>query len=409
MNAADSESLARKLLAAGYQEDSLERADVAILNTCVVRQASEDRVYSKLHELRAWKTPERTIAVTGCIVAKEGEELRRRFPQLDAVVPIGEYDDFIAGLAARYDYSEGEALPPAGRTGVSHYVRVIQGCDHNCTFCIVPRVRGRERHVPIVEVLDECREAVEAGAREIVLLGQNVDDYHDPQSGGGLAALVREVETIPGLKRLRFMTSHPQDLEPELLEAMAASEVLCRELQLPVQSGDDGILKRMARGYQTRHYRAIVERARKLMPDLGLVTDVIVGFPGESEAAFLNTRSLLEEMQFDVVHLAMYSPRPGTFAATKMPDDVPAVEKLRRLNDLLALQRGIASQKTARWVGKDVEVLIEGNDELGRPYGRIRQGKRAIVLRGAGVTTGEVISLRVMQASAGQLLGLPAA
>ena len=409
MNAADSESLARKLLAAGYQEDSLERADVAILNTCVVRQASEDRVYSKLHELRAWKTPERTIAVTGCIVAKDGEELRRRFPQLDAVVPIGEYDDFLAGLAARYDYSEGEALPPAGRTGVSHYVRVIQGCDHNCTFCIVPRVRGRERHVPIVEVLDECREAVEAGAREIVLLGQNVDDYHDPQSGGGLAALVREVETIPGLKRLRFMTSHPQDLEPELLEAMAASEVLCRELQLPVQSGDDGILKRMARGYQTKHYRAIVERARTLMPDLGLVTDVIVGFPGESEAAFLNTRSLLEEMQFDVVHLAMYSPRPGTFAATKMPDDVPAVEKLRRLNDLLALQRGIASHKTARWVGKNVEVLIEGKDELGRPYGRIRQGKRAIVLRGGGVTAGDVISLRVMQASAGQLLGLPAA
>jgi tRNA-2-methylthio-N6-dimethylallyladenosine synthase len=409
MNTADSETLARKLLAAGYQEDSLERADVAILNTCVVRQASEDRVYSKLHELRAWKTPERTIAVTGCIVAKEGEELKRRFPQLDAVVPIDEYDDFLAGLAARYDYSEGEALPPAGRTGVSHYVRVIQGCDHNCTFCIVPRVRGRERHVPITDVLEECREAVEAGAREIVLLGQNVDDYHDPDSGGGLAALVREVETIPGLKRLRFMTSHPQDLEPELLEAMAASDVVCRELQLPVQSGDDGILKRMARGYQTRHYRAIVERARTLMPDLGLVTDVIVGFPGESEAAFLNTRSLLEEMQFDVVHLAMYSPRPGTFAATKMPDDVPAAEKLRRLNDLLALQRGIAVHKTARWVGKDVEVLIEGNDELGRPYGRIRQGKRAIVLRGVGVTAGEVISLRVMQASAGQLLGMPAA
>jgi tRNA-2-methylthio-N6-dimethylallyladenosine synthase len=409
MNAADSESLARKLLAAGYQEDSLERADVAILNTCVVRQASEDRVYSKLQELRAWKTPERTIAVTGCIVAKEGDELRRRFPQLDAVVPIGEYDDFLAGLAARYDYSEGEALPPVGRTGVSHYVRVIQGCDHNCTFCIVPRVRGRERHVPIVDVLDECRAAVDAGAREIVLLGQNVDDYHDPHSGGGLAALVREVETIGGLKRLRFMTSHPQDLEPELLQAMAASDVVCRELQLPVQSGDDGILKRMARGYQTRHYRAIVERARTLMPDLGLVTDVIVGFPGESEAAFFNTRSLLEEMQFDVVHLAMYSPRPGTFAATNMPDDVPAVEKLRRLNDLLALQRGIASQKTARWVGKDVEVLIEGTDELGRPYGRIRQGKRAIVLRGAGVTAGEVISLRVMQASAGQLLGMPAA
>ena len=406
MNAADSESLARKLLAAGYVEDSLDRADVAILNTCVVRQASEDRVYSRLRELKAWKTPDRTIAVTGCIVAKEGDDLRGRFPHLDAVVPIGEYDDFLAGLAARYDYSEGEALPPTGRTGVSYYVRVIQGCDHNCTFCIVPRVRGRERHVPLPDVLKECRDAVLAGAREIVLLGQNVDDYRDPEGRGGLAALVREVERIPDLKRLRFMTSHPQDLEPELLEVMAASEVVCRELQLPVQSGDDGILKRMARGYQTRHYRAIVERARALMPDLGLVTDVIVGFPGESESAFLNTRSLLEEMEFDVVHLAMYSPRPGTFAATKMADDVPAAEKLRRLNDLLALQREIATRKTSRWVGRDVEVLIEGTDELGRPYGRIRQGKRAIVMRGSGVAAGDVVNLRVMQATAGQLLGL---
>ena len=410
MNSADSESLARRLLAAGYVEDSLERADIAILNTCVVRQASEDRVYSKLHELKSWKTPERTIAVTGCIVAKEDGDLRRRFPQLDPVlVPIGEYTDFVAGLDARYDYSQGEAMPAAGRTGVSHYVRVIQGCDHNCTFCIVPKVRGRERHVPMAAVAAESRRAVEDGAKEVVLLGQNVDDYRDPDGQGGLAALVRAVEQIAGLKRLRFLTSHPQDLETELLEVMAASDVVCRELQLPVQSGDDGILKRMARGYQMRHYRTIVERARSLMPDLGLTTDVIVGFPGESEAAFLNTRRLLEEIEFDVVHLAMYSPRPGTYAADRMTDDVPGDEKLRRLNDLLALQRTIALRKTAQWVGRTAEVLIEGTDELGRPYGRIRQGKRAVVLRGSGIEPGQVVTLRVMQATAGQLAGLPAA
>jgi tRNA-2-methylthio-N6-dimethylallyladenosine synthase len=410
MNTADSESLARRLLAAGYVEDSLDRADVAILNTCVVRQASEDRVYAKLHELKEWKTPERTVAVTGCIVAKAGDELRRRFPVVDpVVVPIGEYDDFVAGLDARYDYSQGEALPSAGRTGVSHYVRVIQGCDHNCTFCIVPKVRGRERHIPLAAVVAECREAVEAGAKEVVLLGQNVDDYSDPDGSGGLATLVSAVERIPGLKRLRFMTSHPQDLEPRLLEVMAASSVICRELQLPVQSGDDGILKRMARGYQTRQYRAIVEQARSLMPDIGLVTDVIVGFPGESEEAFMNTRHLLEEIEFDVVHLAMYSPRPGTFAADRMQDDVPSTEKLRRLNDLLTLQRGIAARKTARWVGRDVQVLIEGQDELGRVYGRIRQGKRAIVLKASGIAPGQLVDVRVLQATAGQLTGLPAA
>jgi tRNA-2-methylthio-N6-dimethylallyladenosine synthase len=406
MNSADSESLARRLLAAGYVEESLDRADVAVLNTCVVRQASEDRVYSKLHELKEWKNPERTIAVTGCIVAKEGEVLRRRFPHLDAVVPIGEYDEFIAGLDARYDYSQGEPLPRAGRTGISHYVRVVQGCDHNCTFCIVPRVRGREKHVPMEAVVAECREAVADGAKEVVLLGQNVDDYQDPDGRGGLAALVREVERIHGVKRLRFLTSHPQDLEVELLQVMAESAVVCRELQLPVQSGDDTVLKRMARGYQTRHYRAIIETARRLMPDLGLATDVIVGFPGESEQAYLNTRALVEEIQFDVVHIAMYSPRPGTFAASRMVDDVPHDEKLRRLNDLLDVSRQIAARKTARWVDRDVEVLVEGRDELTRPYGRIRQGKRGVVLSGGDVKPGDLINMRVMQSTAAQLLGL---
>jgi len=406
MNSADSESLARRLLAAGYVEESLERADVAILNTCVVRQASEDRVYSKLYELRDWKTPARTIALTGCLVGKEGDGLRKRFPHLDAVVPIGDYEPFLASLEARYDYSQGEALPHAGRTGVSHYVRVIQGCDHNCTFCIVPRVRGRERHVLLEAVVTECRQAVADGASEVVLLGQNVDDYHDPAGRGGLAALVREVERIPGLKRLRFMTSHPQDLEVELLEVMAASDVVCRELQLPVQSGDDTVLKRMARGYQTRHYRSIIENARRLMPDIGLATDVIVGFPGENEDAYMNTRRLVEELEFDVVHIAMYSPRPGTFAATRMTDDVPHDEKLRRLNDLLGVSRDIASRKTARWIGREVEVLVEGRDELGRPFGRIRQGKRGVILRGADIRPGEVVNIRVMQSTAAQLIGL---
>jgi tRNA-2-methylthio-N6-dimethylallyladenosine synthase len=405
MNLADSESLARQLLAAGYREaPDLERADVAVLNTCVVRQASEDKVYSKLHELRRWKTPDRTIAVTGCIVRKEGEALRERFPHLDAVVPIGEYEPFIAELEARHDYAMGEPLPAAGRTAISHYVNVIQGCDHNCTFCIVPKVRGREVHVPVRRVLAECGRAVAEGAREVVLLGQNVDDYHDPAGAGGLAALVRQVERIEGLRRVRFMTSHPQDLELELLDVMASSKVVAHELQLPVQSGDDVVLKRMARGYRVDRYREIVARARSLMPDLALCTDVIVGFPGESEEQFLNTRRLLEEVEFDVVHLAQYSPRPGTHAGDRWADDVPAEEKRRRINDLLALQRQIAGRRTARWVGRTVEVLVEGVDELGRPYGRNRQGKRVVVKR-ARVVPGDLVDVLVEEASPGQLAG----
>ena len=409
MNAADSESIARRLLAAGYaQEDDLERADIAVLNTCVVRQASEDKVYSKLHELKGWKTPERTLALTGCLVKKEGEALQSRFPQLDAVVPIGEYEDFVASLDARYDFSMGEPLPASGRTGISHYVNVIQGCDHNCTFCIVPRVRGREVHVAASQILRECTQAVAEGAREIVLLGQNVDDYRDPESGGGLAALVGQVELIPGLKRLRFMTSHPQDLEPRLLEVMAASGVIARELQLPVQSGDDYMLKRMARGYQMRHYLEIVRRARELMPDLAIYTDVIVGFPGETDEMFRNTRRVLEEVQFDVVHLAQYSPRPGTHAADRMPDDVPAEEKRRRINELITLQRQIAGRKTQAMIGQTVEVLVEGSDELGRSYGRNRQGKRVTVKR-ARIDPGEMVRVLVEDATPGQLAGPPAA
>jgi tRNA-2-methylthio-N6-dimethylallyladenosine synthase len=405
MNLADSESLARQLLAAGYREvPEMERADIAILNTCVVRQASEDKVYSKLHELRRWKTRDRTIAVTGCIVRKEGDALRERFRHVDAIVPIGQYQPFLADLEARYDYAMGEPLPQAGRTGISHYVNVIQGCDHNCTFCIVPKVRGREVHVPLRQVLDRCRRAVAEGAREVVLLGQNVDDYHDPGGCGGLAALVREVSSIPGLKRVRFMTSHPQDLEMELLEVMAGSPAVAQELQLPVQSGDDVVLKRMARGYKVDRYREIVARARSLMPELGLYTDIIVGFPGETEEQFLNTRRLMEEIEFDVVHLAQYSPRPGTHAGDRWPDDVPNAEKRRRINDLLALQREIAGRRTARWIGRKVEVLVEGADELGRPYGRNRQGKRVVVKR-ARAQPGEMVSVLVEEASPGQLAG----
>jgi tRNA-2-methylthio-N6-dimethylallyladenosine synthase len=404
MNVADSENLSRKLLAAGFQETDLDRADVAVLNTCCVRQASEDKVYSKLHELRGWKTPERVIALTGCLGSKEGDKLTQRFPQLDAVLPIGEYDGFIGDLEARYDYSQGEPLPAAGRTGISHYLNVIEGCNHNCTFCIVPRVRGRERSFAIPDLVERCRVAVAEGAREVVLLGQNVDAYRDPEGRGGLAALLREVERVDGLQRARFMTSHPRDLEPELLELMAASAVVCRELQLPIQSGDDRLLKRMARGYLTADYRAIIERARALMPDLGIATDIIVGFPGETEEMYLNTRRLVEEVEFDVVHIAMYSPRPGTYAGDKMPDDVPQEEKKRRINDLLAAQKVIAGRKTSHWVGREIEVLVEGADELGRAYGRSRQGKRVIVKRSLP-KPGQLVRVLVEEAFPGQLAG----
>src|SRR5438270_5160568 len=183
MNAADSENLSRKLLAAGFQETDLDHADVAVLNTCCVRQASEDKVYSKLHELRGWKTADRVIALTGCLGVKEGERLTNRFPQLDAVLPIGQYDGFISDLEARYDYSQGEPLPAAGRTGVSHYVNVIEGCNHNCTFCIVPRVRGRERSFTIPDLVERCRQAGVRRSRDAAAVRGRDEAGADRQRG----------------------------------------------------------------------------------------------------------------------------------------------------------------------------------------------------------------------------------
>jgi len=406
MNEADSRALAQRLANVGLIEtDKAEDADVIILNTCCVRQASEDKVYSKLANLRRWKRPGRVLALTGCLGVKEKESLRYRFPYLDEVIPIGEYDEFVEKVAPSIDYSEGEPLPLEKGNEVTHYITIITGCNRNCTFCIVPFVRGREKSRPMQQILQECQEAVSSGVKEVIFLGQNVDDYKSPDGEGGLSELLRRAEKIDGLLRIRFMTSHPRDMEDDLLDVMASSDKICRELQLPVQSGDDFILKRMARGYLKRDYMRIIERARTLMPDIAIATDIIVGFPDETEERFLNTLKMLEEVEFDVVHVAMFSPRPGTVAA-KWTDNVPWDVKRERLNRILDLQRAIARRKMERWVGHNVQVLIEGYDANGHPYGRSSQGKRVVILKGKdNVVPGQLVEVRVERASAGQLAG----
>jgi tRNA-2-methylthio-N6-dimethylallyladenosine synthase len=396
MNDADREDLAEQFADIGFiPEVPLQDADLAVLITCAVRQNAEQKVYGKFKELVPWKQARRgrAIALTGCMGVEHGSSLLDRLPDLD--------DGFLAKLQALYaaDLDGPVALPASDR--LSAYVPVIGGCNEMCTYCIVPFVRGREQSRSVAQVVEDVQALVSRGVREVTLLGQNVNSYRCPSSGVGLPELMRAVDGVEGLWRMRFLTSHPRNASPGLFEAMRDLRTACEQLHLPVQAGDDELLHRMRRVYTVDHYTSIIERARQTVPDMALTTDIIVGFSGETEAEFLGTEKLMRDVRFDTVHLAAYSVRPGT-AAARRPDDVPLTEKKARLNHLLALQREIAAEINAGWVGRQVEVLVEGVAEDGRAYGRTRQGKTAYLPAGTGAP-GELHTATVRAATAWQL------
>ena len=410
MNDADREHLAEHLAEVGcVPEVGLDDADVAVLITCAVRQNAEQKVYGKFKELVPWKRARsgRAIALTGCMGVEHGSALLERLPELDYLFDVREPDGFLARLAGRFaaDLDGPVALPASDR--LSAYVPVIGGCNEMCTYCIVPFVRGRERSRRIAEVVDEVRRLVDRGVREVTLLGQNVNSYADPDSGAGLPWLMAAVDAVPGLWRQRFLTSHPRNASPELFAAMRDLPTACEQLHLPVQAGDDSLLRRMRRVYSVAGYRRILERAVDTVPDLALSTDVITGFCGETDAEFAGTEQLLREVRFDVVHLQAYSPRPGT-AAARRPDDVPLTLKKQRLNRLLALQREIAVERNQALVGRQVEVLVEGVAADGRPFGRTRQNK-VTWLPAAGARVGELRRAEVRSVTAWQLTAEPVA
>ena len=290
-------------------------------------------------------------------------------------------------------------------TGCRRYVPIIQGCDNFCTYCIVPYRRGREKSRPLAEIVGEVRELVGRGAKEVTLLGQNVDSYgHDLPGKPDLADLLYELNEIEGLLRIRFLTNHPKDMSLKLIEAVASLDKVCEQLTLPVQSGSNAILKAMGRGYSAEHYRELVAEIRARIPDIALSTDVLLGFPSETEAQFQETADLLSELNFDTVHIAAYSPRPGTFAARKLEDNVPPAEKKRRLEYLERLQEGIASAINARLKGKTVEVLAEGG-KGGRWWGRTR-GDKLVFFNDSRDCRGKLIKVRVEKTSPWALQGI---
>ena len=377
MNKAESQRIASYLNSAGYHEvKSPREAYLIVLNTCVVRQSAEDKVLGMLGQLKGLKRehPDIRILVTGCFVDSHVEDLKKRFPHVDFLFRPGAYPDFLSwakgeGLLRYARNDAGKASSPCA------YIPIIQGCNNFCSFCIVPYRRGREASCPVEEVVCEAEEMAKRGIKEITLLGQNVDSYGRDLSGHpDLTDLLYRLSEIEGLSRIRFLTNHPKDMSPKLIEAVASLEKVCKYLELPVQSGDDDILKAMRRGYTIEQYRELVRAIKERLPQVSLSTDVIVGFPGEMEEQFEHTFSLLTEIRFDVVHVAAYSPRSGTIAWRKYEDDVPRETKKERLKKVEQLQASVAGEINSGYIGKEVEVLVEGNKK-GKWYGRTESNK----------------------------------
>jgi len=399
MNKAESERLGSYLEQLGYRATATaEEADLVVLNSCVVRQSAESRVINKLDALESLKRshPDLTLAVTGCLVDSEIDQLKKDFPQVDYLFKPGDYPQWLEKAEL------GPVLPrhPAPST----FVPIIQGCDNFCTYCIVPYRRGRERSRPLAEITGEVRELVHQGVKEVTLLGQNVDSYgHDLPDKPDLADLLTELNSIDGLARIRFLTNHPKDMSTRLIEAIAYLDKVCELICLPAQSGDNDILKAMRRGYSIEHYRQLIRQIRSRIPAVALSTDIIIGFPSESNQQFQQTVNLLSELRFDTVHAAVYSPRPGTIAARQFEDNIPQAEKKERLDIIEQLQESIATEINARLLGKTVEVLVEDRKK-GKWQGRTRSGK-IVFFNSNNDCLGQLTKIRIEKTSPWSLQG----
>jgi len=376
MNVYDSEQILQRLQTIGYRQcDSPDKADLIVLNTCAIREKAEQKVYSFLgrQAKRKQHRPELLVAVGGCVAQQEGRRLLERVPHLDLVFgthAVGRLAGHVERIRKNgerivdVDMDGGSAVfdglePLEAPAGPSRFVTVMQGCDNFCTYCVVPYVRGREASRPPSQILSEIRALVGSGVREVTLLGQNVNSYGAKEGYGSFAELLKKVSGIDGLARIRFTTSHPKDLSDELIDCFAALDRLCRHIHLPVQSGSDRVLKRMNRRYRRVDYLDRVGRLRSVCPDIGITSDFIVGFPGESEEDFADTIDLMRSVQFDGVFAFCYSDRPSA-PASGFAGKIEETVKKRRLAELLDLQETITLRKNRALIGSVQQVMAEG-------------------------------------------------
>jgi len=412
MNKAESQQIASYLDSVGYQaENSFFNADLVVLNTCVVRQSAENKVLGTLGLLKGLKNkhPNLQILVTGCLVNSDTQELKSRFPHVDLLFKPGDYPQLIAWGQKQGIPVEQRLLRYAGNnswiaSSPCALIPVIQGCDNFCSYCIVPYRRGREVSRHLGEIVCKVEELVRRGIKEVTLLGQNVDSYgHDLPGHPGLADLLNELSSIDDLVRIRFLTNHPKDISLKLIDTLASLNKVCEHLELPVQAGDDDILRAMRRGYTVERYRELVHTIRRKIPQISLSTDIIVGFPGETEEQFEHSLSLVKEMGFDVVHVAAYSPRPGTIAWREYQDNIPAEVKKERLHKIEELQAAIAGEINSQLQGREVEVLVEGS-KGGKWFGRTRSNK-LVFFEDAGDWLGQLARVKIEKTSPWSLGG----
>ena len=408
MNKADSERLESALGQMGLSATDTPRdADVVVLNSCVVRQSAEDKVTGMLGSLKPLKReePHKVLALMGCMVGPRTVALEKRFPQVDVFMRPQQFEPLIDLLAERMGIDAAGCIGTlSARPGVTAYVPIIHGCNKFCSFCIIPYRRGREVSRAIGDIVDEVEHLGERGVREVTLLGQNVDSYgHDLPGEQDLADLLTAVSNVEAIERVRFLTSHPNDMSDHIIDAVAELDKVCEHINLPFQAGDDEILARMRRGYTNDQYRRLVEKIRARVPNVSLSTDLIVGFCGETDSQYERTLELVRDIRFDKVHAAAYSSRQGTIAARSMEDDVPALDKKARLKAIETLQAEILTEINYAWRGKTVDVLVEGIKRE-KVQGRDRNDK-LVFMRDGHNLVGSMVKVKIEKTSPWSLQG----
>ena len=422
MSERDAETLTEITKRFGYSpSEDLETADLVIVNTCCVRESAENKILGKIGELKKLKERNSNvkIAISGCMVQQPGalERLQKRAPHVDLWTGTHNLHDFSSllqrvekgGKAAEiWQEPKGilEVIPLAEQGKLKANVNIMYGCDNFCSYCIVPHVRGRERSRKPEEIISEIESLVDKGCREVTLLGQNVNSYGKEFSPAyDFADLLQQVDQIPLLLRIRFITSHPKDLSDKLIETVAGGEKLCEHFHLPIQSGSNFILERMNRKYTREYYLSRAQKIRQLIPNASLTTDIIVGFPGESEEDFEQTLAMMKQAHYSQAFTFMYSKRSGTLA-DKMEDQIPLDVKKRRLQKLMSVQNQESLEWRQQMIGKRVEVLVEGPSKTNpqRLTGRTR-GNELVVFNGSLETIRLLVNVKINEAGAWTLIG----
>jgi tRNA-2-methylthio-N6-dimethylallyladenosine synthase len=419
MNAHDSEKVAGLLLARGYRQvESADAADMVLFNTCSIREKAAQKVFTRLNDFRGRRGQGKVVGVLGCVAQQEGERIFERAPWVRMVCGSASYRNLpqllteieaggtrVTGLDLDTDETF-ETEVTRRDNPVRAYMTIIEGCDYACSYCVVPHTRGPQRSRASAAVLNEVQHLVAAGFTEVQLLGQTVNSYRDPSGAGmNFAQLLRAVSAVPGIRRVRFTTSHPNDFTREIVDAIDSTPALCDHIHLPVQSGSSRVVKEMRRTYTREEYLEKIRWIRDARRPSSITTDVIVGFPGESEAEFEETMSLLDEVKFDGVFAFKYSPRPNT-SAKDMPDAIPEEEKSRRLAILQQRQREIQIAQNQNFLGAEFEVLVDGRHESrGQWSGRTTSNRIVNFASSAENLLGQYCQVKITGAGPNSLVG----